>query len=150
MVGNGREEDTLRKLVHENNLDEVIIFHGRRPESEIPQYLANANAALLILKPDPVFEMTLPAKLQTYMACGVPIIGCVSGEAKRTIDESKAGVVSNNISVEGLVKACQEILKKSDQEYELLRQNSLKYGLDNFNKNQLLNQLFEEIWRLTK
>ncbi len=150
LVGNGREEDTLRKLVHENNLDEVIIFHGRRPESEIPQYLANANAALLILKPDPVFEMTLPAKLQTYMACGVPIIGCVSGEAKRTIDESKAGVVSNNISVEGLVKACQEILKKSDQEYELLRQNSLKYGLDNFNKNQLLNQLFEEIWRLTK
>ena len=135
---------------HENNLDKTIIFHGRKPESKIPQYLANANAALLILKPDPVFEMTLPAKLQTYMACGIPIIGCVRGESKRIINESKAGVVSQDISAQGLIDACKEMLNKSNHEYEVLKCNSLKYGVNNFNKDKLLNELFNNIWRLTR
>lgn len=135
----------LKKAVHENDLDDIVIFHGRKPESEIPQYLANADAALLILKLDPVFEMTLPAKLQTYMACGVPIIGCVSGEGKRTIDESHAGVVSQEISVDGLVKACHEMLNKTKEEYELLKHNSLEYGFNNFNKEKLLDELFENM-----
>ena len=148
LVGDGRELETLKKLVHEKGLDDIVIFHGRKPESEIPQYLANADAALLILKPDPVFEMTLPAKLQTYMACGVPIIGCVSGEGKRTIDESHSGVVSQKISVDGLVKACHEMLNKTKEEYELLKRNSLEYGFNNFNKQKLLNDLFKEIGRL--
>lgn len=148
LVGDGRELETLKKLVHEKGLDDIVIFHGRKPESEIPQYLANADAALLILKPDPVFEMTLPAKLQTYMACGVPIIGCVSGEGKRTIDESRSGVVSQKISVDGLVKACHEMLNKTKEEYELLKRNSLEYGFNNFNKQKLLNDLFKEIGRL--
>lgn len=148
LVGDGRELETLKKLVHEKGLDDIVIFHGRKPESEIPQYLANADAALLILKPDPVFEMTLPAKLQTYMACGVPIIGCVSGEGKRTIDESHAGVVSQDISVDGLIEACKDMLNKSKEEYELLKLNSLEYGFNNFNKQKLLNDLFKEIGRL--
>lgn len=150
LVGDGREEKVLKQLVHENNLDKTIIFHGRKPESKIPQYLANANAALLILKPDPVFEMTLPAKLQTYMACGIPIIGCVRGESKRIINESKAGVVSQDISAQGLIDACKEMLNKSNHEYEVLKCNSLKYGVNNFNKDKLLNELFNNIWRLTR
>lgn len=148
LVGDGRELEALKKSVHEKGLDDIVVFHGRKPESAIPQYLANADAALLILKPDPVFEMTLPAKLQTYMACGVPIIGCVSGEGKRTIDESCAGVVSQDISVEGLIEACKELLNKSKEEYELLKRNSLEYGFNNFNKQKLLNELFKEIRRL--
>ena len=92
--------------------------------------------------------MTLPAKLQTYMACGVPIIGCVSGEGKRTIDEAQAGVVSHEISVEGLVDACHQMLNKTKEEYELLKQNSLEYGFNNFNKEKLLNELFKKMGEL--
>lgn len=149
LVGDGREEDVLKQKIKDFHLEDNVIFHGRKPESEIPQYLANADAALLILKPDPVFEMTLPAKLQTYMACGVPIIGCVSGEGKRTIDEAKAGVVSKDITVEGLVKACREIISISKEEYELLCTNSINYGMNNYNKEIILKELFINIGRLT-
>lgn len=149
LIGDGREEETLKQKVRDYRLEDTVIFHGRKPENEIPQYLANADVALLILKPDPVFEMTLPAKLQTYMACGVPIIGCVSGEGKRTIDEAKAGVVSRDITVEGLVKACQEIVSISKEKYELLCANSINYGMNNYNKEIILNELFINIGRLT-
>ncbi len=64
----------------------------------------------MILKPNPIFEMTIPAKLQTYLACGVPILGCVSGEGKRIIEESGAGIVSDGISIEGLEEVCRKFL----------------------------------------
>lgn len=149
LIGDGREDETLKQKVRDYRLEDIVIFHGRKPENEIPQYLANADAALLILKPDPVFEMTLPAKLQTYMACGVPIIGCVSGEGKRIIDESNAGMTSDNISVEGLVGVCQRIIHLSQDEYKELYINSIKYGVNNFNKEVILDELFKSIERLT-
>lgn len=140
-VGDGRSEEKLKMKVKRYKLDNYIFFYGRKPESEIPQYLANANAALLILKPEPVFEMTVPAKLQTYMACGIPIIGCVSGEGKRIIEESHAGIVSEEISVDGLVNACYKYLNLSKEEYYELCKKSLEYGYDNFNKIELINRL---------
>lgn len=137
-VGDGRNRKKLEKMVKEYNIDERVIFHGFRPEKEIPKYLKDADAALLILKPNPIFEMTIPAKLQTYLACGVPILGCVSGEGKRIIEESNAGIVSDEISVEALVKACQKFINLNSNDLNTYKDKAFKYGDDNFNKNNLI------------
>lgn len=145
LIGDGRNERKLKEKVKEYGLNDFVLFHGRKPEHEIPQYLANADAALLILKPDPVFEMTLPAKLQTYMACGVPIIGCVSGEGRRVIMKAEAGFVSDEISKSGLIKACHMFLQCNHEEYERLRSNSFSYGNQYFDKQKLINELISNI-----
>lgn len=145
LIGDGRNVQQLRQKVKEYQLEDIVIFHGRKPEKEIPQYLANANAALLILKPDPVFEMTLPAKLQTYMACGVPIVGCVSGEVKKVIEIAGAGFVSTEVSVNGLIEVCNKFLKCSQREYQQLCSNSLNFGINYFDKNNLITKLIDEM-----
>ena len=137
-VGEGRNRKKLEKMVKEYNIDERVIFHGFHPEKEIPKYLKDADAALLILKPNPIFEMTIPAKLQTYLACGVPILGCVSGEGKRIIEESNAGIVSDEISVEALVKACQKFINLNSNDLNAYKDKAFQYGDDNFNKNNLI------------
>lgn len=137
-VGEGRNRKKLEKMVKEYNIDERVIFHGFHPEKEIPKYLKDADAALLILKPNPIFEMTIPAKLQTYLACGVPILGCVSGEGKRIIEESNAGIVSDEISVEALVKACQKFIGLNSNDLNAYKDKAFQYGDDNFNKNNLI------------
>lgn len=137
-VGEGRNRKKLEKMVKEYNIDERVIFHGFHPEKEIPKYLKDADAALLILKPNPIFEMTIPAKLQTYLACGVPILGCVSGEGKRIIEESNAGIVSDEISVEALVKACQKFINLNSNDLNTYKDKAFQYGDDNFNKNNLI------------
>lgn len=137
-VGDGRNRKKLEKMVKEYNIDEKVIFHGFHPEKEIPKYLKDADAALLILKPNPIFEMTIPAKLQTYLACGVPILGCVSGEGKRIIEESNAGIVSDEISVEALVKACQKFINLNSNDLNAYKDKAFQYGDDNFNKNNLI------------
>lgn len=147
-VGDGRNRKKLEKMVKEYNIDERVIFHGFHPEKEIPKYLKDADAALLILKPNPIFEMTIPAKLQTYLACGVPILGCVSGEGKRIIEESNAGIVSDEISVEALVKACQKFISLNSNDLNAYKDMAFKYGDDNFNKLELivrLEKMMEEL-----
>lgn len=143
LVGDGRQQDYLKQKVIEKGLENIIVFHGRKPEKEIPQYLACADAALLILKPNPVFEMTIPAKLQTYMACGVPIIGCVSGEAKKIIEQSKSGLVSSKITVQGLVDVCKKLLELNKHEYQFLCSHSREFGNKVFNKEKLIDYLVQ-------
>lgn len=140
-VGEGRSKEKLEKLVNEYGINDRVKFHGFHPEREIPKYLKGADAALLILKPNPVFEMTIPAKLQTYLACGVPILGCVSGEGKRIIEESKAGIVSEDISVDGLVKVCNQFIELPNDLLNEYKERSYCYGKSNFNKNKLISKL---------
>lgn len=147
-VGDGRNRKKLEKMVKECNIDQRVIFHGFHPEKEIPKYLKDADAALLILKPNPIFEMTIPAKLQTYLACGIPILGCVSGEGKRIIEESNAGIVSDEISVEALVKACQKFISLNSNDLNAYKDKAFQYGDDNFNKLELivrLEKMMEEL-----
>ena len=140
-IGEGRSKERLMGMVNEYGLNEIITFHGFKPEKDIPKYLANADAALLLLKPDPVFEMTIPAKLQTYLSCGVPILGCVSGEGKKVIVEAKAGIVGKNISIESLVEVCKKFFKLKDVERKQFGINALSYGENQFNRERLLIQL---------
>lgn len=140
-VGNGRNKEKLEKMVNDYHLENNVTFHGFVEEEKVPYYLNESDAALLILKPNPVFEMTIPAKLQTYLACGVPIIGCVSGEGKRIILEANCGVVSEDISVEALVKVCKIMIESPKDDINSFRNNSLKFGENNFNKKLLINKL---------
>ena len=141
LIGEGRNRKELEKLVELEELQDYIKFYGFIKEEEIPNYLNNASAALLILKPNPVFEMTIPAKLQTYLSCGIPILGCVSGEAEHIIIESESGIVSKDVSTEGLVEVCRKFMKFNKNELINFRANAIKYSDTYFNKEILLNKL---------
>ena len=140
-IGNGRSKEKMELLVKKLNLESCISFYEFIEENKIPQYLESSDAALLILKPDPIFEMTIPAKLQTYLSCGVPILGCVNGEGKKIIEDAHCGIISQEISVESLVKATKELINLDQQEVNNYKLNAYQYGLNNFNKNSLLNEL---------
>lgn len=140
-IGGGRNKDKMEELVKRYNLEKTVKFYGVKPEAEIPKYLNGADAALLILKHNPIFEMTIPAKLQTYLASGVPIIGCVSGESKKIIEESKAGIVSKDISVESLVDTCCRFMQLDKKEIENYKNRAYIYGNQHFNKKSLLDKL---------
>lgn len=140
-IGDGRNKKQLEELSHKYNLDDIVFFHGSFPEEKVPEFLKNADAALLILKPNPIFEMTIPAKLQTYLACGVPIMGCVSGEGKRIIQESQAGIVGEDISIESLVEVCKKFIELGNCELEKYKVKAYNYGVNHFDKKILIDRL---------
>jgi glycosyltransferase involved in cell wall biosynthesis len=46
---------------------------------------------LVSLKDDPIFNLTVPAKVQAYMSSGKPIIAMLNGEGAETIIEANCG-----------------------------------------------------------
>ena len=90
IVGSGVELEELKRYADEHELSNVV-FYGRRPLEDMPEFYAMADAMLLTLEADPVLSMTLPGKLQSYMAAGKPVIAAIDGEARRVIEESKCG-----------------------------------------------------------
>lgn len=140
LIGDGRNKQNLENKVIQNKLVENVKFYGQISETEIPNYLTQSDAALLILKSNPIFNMTVPAKLQTYLACGCPIIGCIEGISKEIIEKNQLGITCNTVSVEEFVKTCIEF-KETKYEKNFYRDNAFKYSDKYFNKEKLISTL---------
>lgn len=91
LVGGGIEVERLRSRVESEHISNVT-FLPRRPPSEIGEVLASADALLVHLRKDPLFEITVPSKTQAYMVAGKPILMGVAGDATQMIEEADAGV----------------------------------------------------------
>lgn len=89
IVGDGSEVEKLQTLAHGMN---QIIFHGRKPLEDMPKYYSMADAMLVTMQKDPVLSLTLPGKVQTYMAAGKPIIGAIDGEASLVVADAECGI----------------------------------------------------------
>lgn len=92
LVGSGRLDRWLRAEVARRGLHNVV-FAGRFEAHEMPAILGQASALLVTLGADPVLALTLPSKLQSYLAAGRPILAALDGEGARVVRESGAGLV---------------------------------------------------------
>ena len=88
-VGDGRFKNDFKKLLIQKKLQNKITFIDQVKVEKLPSIVSKANALFLSLKSDNIFSKTVPAKLQTYMALGKPIIGVLKGEGADIIKESK-------------------------------------------------------------
>ena len=144
LIGDGRARQRLEDEAKKQQL-ENLFFLGRKPEKAIPYYLNKADCALLILSSNKVFDMTLPAKLQTYMACGKPILGSVNGEAAELIRESQSGLCCPAGDNNALAKAAIQLFHEDAGMIATMTQNSKNYYIKNFKKEKVLKELFNYI-----
>lgn len=92
IAGDGRMAGWAKEEVARRRLEKNVHFLGQRPLEEMPTLFQKADALLLSLKSDPVFSLTIPGKLQSYLASGKPILAMLEGEAARIVCESRAGL----------------------------------------------------------
>ncbi len=90
IIGDGSELENCKKLADELGLTSVV-FYGRKPLEDMPRYYAMADAMLVTMSDDPVLSMTLPGKVQTYMAVGKPILCACNGETRLVIKDACCG-----------------------------------------------------------
>ena len=80
MVGDGRYLDEFNAEVSRRNVQSKFVMIPRQPAEKIPVLLRACDAAFLSFQDAELWTMTIPAKLQSYMACGMPIIAAAQGE----------------------------------------------------------------------
>lgn len=91
-VGAGFERARLEARARDEGLANVR-FLGQQPMEAMGGILPLADALLVHLRDDPLFEITIPSKTQAYLACGVPVIMAVRGDAADLVREAGAGPV---------------------------------------------------------
>lgn len=135
IVGGGSALDRCKKMANGTN----IVFYGQRPLDEMPKFYGIADAMLVSLKKDDLISMTLPGKVQTYLACGKPIIASGDNELKNTILEANCGFCASAENVTEL-KEC--IIRFIDSKEKVqLGKNARKYYENNFTKELFFEKL---------
>lgn len=141
LVGNGRAKEELRSKIQENNIENIIKMIDQKPAEEIPSYISACDATLISLKSNNISEKILPAKIQSYLACGKPVIGCAKGEIEKVINNSGAGICCSEENEEKLAEIIIEMKNKTKEELEQHGKNARKYYEENYEKNYLLNKI---------
>ncbi len=88
-IGGGIEVDRLKQSA--SDLPNVQLLPRRSP-SQIGEVLSNADALLVNLKAEPLFEITVPSKIQAYLFAGRPILCGVKGDAADLVCRAGAGL----------------------------------------------------------
>lgn len=138
IIGDGQELDNLKKYAQDNGIQNVI-FHGRKPSEEMPRYYAFADAMIVTLTDNPLVSLTLPAKVQSYMAAGKPILASANGEIANVIKESGAGFCSRADDNREFVDIVKLFLNNEDR-YNMGK-NARKYYVNNFSKEKVMDKL---------
>lgn len=137
IVGGGTDLERLQKIGE--NMKNVI-FYGRRPIDEMPEFYAKADAMLITLAADPVLSLTLPGKIQSYMAVGRPIIGAIDGETKTVIEEAECGFCGKSEDADELAENIKRF-SSDNTDRLLMGKNARKFYMENFQKPMFMDKL---------
>ena len=143
VVGDGREFHWLENRVKEFDLGGTFHLMGRHSVESMPDFFSCADVMLVSLKKEPIFAMTIPGKVQSYMASAKPIVAALDGEGGRIIDESGAGISVEAENAEKLSEAVLAMAEMNEEERLAMGEKGLKYYNDNFDRNMLLEKLDE-------
>lgn len=139
IVGDGRKKVWVEEFVKKNALFNTVHLYGRYPIEAMPSFFRKSDIMLLPLKDEPIFALTVPAKLQAYMASGKTVVGLISGEGARIIKESNCGIAVRPNDACLLAKNLIEMSLKSSTYLLRLGENGSIFYNNNFEKSFILN-----------
>lgn len=141
IVGGGTDLERLQKM---GESMKNVIFYGRRSIEDMPEFYAKADAMLITLAADPVLSLTLPGKVQSYMAVGKPIIGAIDGETKTVIEEAQCGFCGKAEDADELVENIRRFIGDNTDRFTL-GENARKYYEQKFQEVMFMNRLETEL-----
>jgi glycosyltransferase involved in cell wall biosynthesis len=141
IIGDGRNKANFINNIKLSNVNEYFNNIEWQPSELIPSILAASDAAFLSFSNNQLFSMTIPAKLQSYIACGIPIIGSVIGESKRIIEEAQCGLTCDIGDSYGLKDIIMKFISLSDSERKKMADNAVTYSNNHFNRTKLIDYI---------
>lgn len=140
IVGDGRYQAGFEKLIDEMGVRDKFILLPRVPAQRIPVILSACDAGFISFANAPLWEMSIPAKLQSYMACRKAIIASASGETKRIINEADCGICCEIGNAEALAEGISSLI---NSDIDTMGMKARAYFEKNFSKTILMDE-FEQ------
>jgi colanic acid biosynthesis glycosyl transferase WcaI len=140
-LGNGRMREKLEEEVKVKQLQDNIFLLGSFPSEDMPYFFSCADALVVSLKKDRIFSLTIPSKVQSYMACEKPILASLDGEGARIVEMANCGLTSPAEDVQLLVDNVINLFQSSKEERVQLGKNAGVYFKKEFEREILLEKL---------
>jgi glycosyltransferase involved in cell wall biosynthesis len=149
IIGEGRRYAWVAQEIAHRGLRGTLRLLGRFPVESMPRFFALADALLVTLRNEPVFSLTLPTKIQSYLACGRPVVAALNGEGARIVVESGAGIAANAGDAAGLADAVLKLHRMPKPEREAMGRRGREYFEREFERSMLVNRLEDWMLELT-
>ncbi|GAA0768078.1 glycosyltransferase family 4 protein [Clostridium subterminale] len=141
IVGDGSEFENIKKMVKEYGLEDTVILPGRKPVSEMPVCFAMSDALIVTLRDEEILNATLPAKVQSYMASGKPIITAINGEGSEVVEKSGCGLAGQAGDYKQLYENVMLLYNMTNVERVTMGERGRIYFEENFTRKKLLKKL---------
>ena len=141
IVGDGRKREWVETEIKKRNLSDTFFLLGRYPLEEMPYFFSLADIMLLTLKDEDIFSLTIPSKVQSYLAFGKPIASMINGIGNKVINDANCGYTANAGNAE---KLAENIIKAYNAPKETLVElgsNGRLYYMKEFDKGAIIDKL---------
>lgn len=138
VVGDGRYQNEFERQIDNLGVRDAFVMIPRVNAEKVPAILSNCDAGFISFNRNPLWEMTIPAKLQSYMACGKAIVASASGETRRVIEEAGCGVCTEIGDDKALAEGIKELMKA---DCEIMGRNAREYFEVHFHKKKLMDEM---------
>ena len=105
---------------------------------------------LVTLRRDAILALTLPSRVQSYLACARPIVAALEGEGARVIREADAGVVTSSGDPDALARAVLEMYRMNEAARSEMGARGRRYFDEHFAREKLLTRLENWIFELVR
>lgn len=141
IVGDGRRAPWVAEEVRRRSLEDRVTLPGRFPLERMPSFFASADALFVSLKADPIFAMTIPGKVQSYLTAGKPLIGMLDGEGADLIARHGTGLVCRAGDSASLADIVAQMADMNNAERAAMVERARKLSTDEFDRDRLIGRL---------
>ncbi len=138
IVGDGRMLSWVEAQIKSRGLDESVLLLGRHPVERMPEFFGHADAMLVTLADQEIFSMTIPGKLQSYLAAGMPIVAALNGEGAEVIRLARAGLTCPAGNPSALAKTVMIMSALSLSERHAMGKNGLQFSKREFDRIKII------------
>lgn len=143
-LGDGRARNHLIEKSEETGvINKTVFFPGRFPIESMPFFMEKSSVLLVSLKNELIFNLTVPSKVQFYMAQGKPLLAMLNGDGADLINEASCGIAVPANDIDSFIDALKKMSSMDKEKLDLMGKNGKKYYEENFMKEYRINQLDE-------
>ena len=142
IIGDGSNLDNLKKIA---NLNSNIIFHGKKDRSDMGSYYQASDFLIISLINKPIFEVTVPAKTQTYIAAKKPILALINGDVADIVKDNNLGVCAEPSNINKIKEAFKRCIDMPDSQRSKFLINNDHLLKTTFNKEVIIDELKKKL-----
>ncbi|MFM1956472.1 MAG: hypothetical protein RIR20_1292 [Pseudomonadota bacterium] len=150
ILGDGRMSPWVQSEIELRGLSECVLMLGRHPVDRMPDFFLQADAMLVSLADQEIFSMTIPGKLQSYLAAGKPIIAALNGEGAEIVRAANAGFTCRAGNADDLAKIVLKMSELTSVERNNMGKNALEFSNREFNRQKIIDSVEKYLLNFSK